>query len=400
MQGVFRKLYMSILATAMILLTSIATTFAWVGMLTSSSLGSFDIDLKVENLDNEYYLTICNTDSTNSGDYGDSVRRIDIQKQIMDNMLIDYSAIDSSDSNAVNNIFSRRALLTPVTTDVNLTKFYMMDNLGSKDKNHILDLHESRLFFKFDVFLSVEAVNSSTTEINANVFFESIEKAFIGSTNEKGELISDIHPFQNLTHPETYDPFNVLPSIPRTGIKVNSASAARLAFAIYDPIKLTDTYDESTSPSNIIIYQGGTKYPTLNDGIYSLGGILPEEYNYAIKRLEQIYKVNLDIDSSATARMNFDREMKEKVIDPITNQEVVNNELFTKPGVPDSTNVNYLGVQPGMVEGVMKPIQTKMKISIYFWFEGWDADCLEFIDRQPVSLAISLSTDKTTTNNS
>ena len=32
-----------------------------------------------------------------------------------------------------------------------------------------------------------------------------------------------------------------------------------------------------------------------------------------------------------------------------------------------------------------------MKVSISFWIEGWDADCYSVLDRNPITLSVSLS---------
>ena len=39
----------------------------------------------------------------------------------------------------------------------------------------------------------------------------------------------------------------------------------------------------------------------------------------------------------------------------------------------------------------MDGVQTKMKISVYLWFEGWDADCLKAIVRRPVTLNLTFT---------
>ena len=61
-----------------------------------------------------------------------------------------------------------------------------------------------------------------------------------------------------------------------------------------------------------------------------------------------------------------------------------NNKIWQSPNAISGTN--YLGVQNG--------VQTKMKVSVYFWYEGFDADCLHLIDLRPTSLGIVLVSDK------
>ena len=370
MQVVFRKLYISILASVMILLTSIATTFAWVGMLTTSSLGSFDINLKVEDLDNEYFLTISSTGR--SDDFSDHIPLKDIQNQIMDNMGIDCSGIIRDNDAAVNNHFGRNAVMTPVTTDKNLTYFKEMEDITAKKTNLI----DSKKYYQFDVYLSVgtNLAVDNDTKINANVFFENIENALSGVVCS-GHLVGE-NPFKDKIFSS---PYTILPTLPRYGMKINSEYAARLAFKIYEPIRIESSYNENSPVKRIVIYQKGTKYPTYNNdtGLYCFGGILPEEYNLAIKEIEKLYGFNLDITNDAQERIEFDKFMTKD-----------NYHVWESPAdndVNDTSGTNYLGIY--------KNVKTKLKISVYFWFEGWDADCLNFIDKQKVDLGISFSTD-------
>ena len=53
-----RRVYMSILTIMLVFATTVATTFAWVGILTYTELGKFDINLGVEDVNNEYRKNI------------------------------------------------------------------------------------------------------------------------------------------------------------------------------------------------------------------------------------------------------------------------------------------------------------------------------------------------------
>ena len=80
-----RKIYMSLFTTLFILLTCVVTTFAWVGIFTTSTLGSFDLNLMVQDpKDGEDYLRISATGEENTFD--EAVALTDIQTQIMSNM--------------------------------------------------------------------------------------------------------------------------------------------------------------------------------------------------------------------------------------------------------------------------------------------------------------------------
>ena len=387
---VFRKMYMSILAAMLVLITTVATTFAWVGMLSTATLGGFTMNLKIEDYDNPYFLTISSYDGTSRSDFGDTVAQIDVQKQILDNMNVDYSYIDYNNPDEMNKFFRRSAMLTPVTTDKNLTRFYAMNNLGRK----ITDLYESNAYFKFDVYLSVDALEGiqSTTEINANVFYDNILDSIVG-TNSTSSLLNG-NPFTAPSYnPSTiYDPLNVLPTFNANNLTINSASAARIAFAIYDPIALTDSYDGKT-PSSIRIYQGGTKTPSKDaNNVYSFGGILPEEYNLAIQELDKIYTIDMKLDNVYIdgetspylgAKDRFDNDVDMEMID-----DLAHKTLWSKATTISGTN--YLGVHN---DGT-KSVQTKMKMTIFFWVEGFDADCFQFIDHKNVDINLTFATDK------
>ena len=92
-----RKVYMSIFTTMFILITCIATTFAWVGMLTTATLGSFDLNIKVvDNEDYDYYLNISTTGQV--GSFSDTVNTNSEQTGCLGggNQLLCQSTIDHS----------------------------------------------------------------------------------------------------------------------------------------------------------------------------------------------------------------------------------------------------------------------------------------------------------------
>ena len=291
-----------------------------------------------------------------------------------------HAGIDVNNSSAINSYFAMKAILKPVTTDKNLSYFKAIGDI----RNRKTELSTSNSYFKFDIYLTVDtyAPISSSTNINANVFFKNIENALSGVICP-GSLANGNH-FKNMSVPSEY---SLLPTLPESGLKINSADATRLAFAIYDPIDIEQQYTTET-PSNYIIYQRGTKYPSYSSasGLYSFGGILPEEYNIAAKEIEKLFGIDSDeLKSRLTAdvleRMESDKLMTQS-----------NYHIWQSPASISGTN--YLGIV-GDVNGYTR---TKMKITVYFWFEGWDADCLNFIDGKTASIGLIFATD--TKNNS
>lgn len=385
-----RKVYMSIFTTLFILITCVATTFAWVGMFTTATLGSFDINLKVVNVDAEYFLTISNSGNANS--FGDRIESVDLKKQILENM--GYNT-DSLLPEGIDSYFSQVAIMEPVTTDSNLTDFYSMTNLSKKSPF----LSKDNRLYKYDLYLSVDTKEGiaglSQTEIdaldiNANVFFDNIADALIG-TNNTGSLV-DSNPFSTIPSNSEY---SCLKNINPQSITINTKNATRLAFQIYEPITMNSSYDGTEIPMNTIIYQGGKQLPSVTNDVYDLGGILPEEYNLALKEINKIYKTNVDldtlyVDTNGNGEIdNFEKSpfigAKERYNNSVDKEMVeANNKIWVAPSTVSGTN--YLGIKDG--------IQTKMKISVYFWYEGYDADCLRLVDFLPTSFEIVLSTDK------
>jgi hypothetical protein len=285
--------------------------------------------------------------------------------------------------------------MEPVTTDSNLSDFYSLTGLKTKTPMLISD----NRYYKFDLYLSVDTkegiASMSQTDIdalniNANVFFENIADALTGTSNS-GSLINPM-PFSSIPSNSVYA---CLRDIDQHNITVNTKNATRVAFQIFEPIAITSLYTGNEIPAKTIIYQGGKQLPNVNNGVYDLGGILPEEYNLALKEINAIYNTQIDLET-LYVDLNVDGEIqdsekvfytgaKDRFLNSKDNEMVEdNNKIWQSPTIVSGTN--YLGVKNG--------IQTKMKVSVYFWYEGFDADCLRLIDFRPTALNISLSTDK------
>ena len=87
MHKVVKKLYISILTSMLVLVTIVATTYAWVGILTYSNFDNISMNLEISDSNRTYQLLISTTGEV--GSYGDSIPYMDVQKAIMD-----YKGID------------------------------------------------------------------------------------------------------------------------------------------------------------------------------------------------------------------------------------------------------------------------------------------------------------------
>ncbi len=79
MRGVSKKMLISILTSVIVMVTMVATTFAWVGIFTYANTETFALNLKTQDLDVNYYLTISATGKSDS--FSDEADMTEIQKK-------------------------------------------------------------------------------------------------------------------------------------------------------------------------------------------------------------------------------------------------------------------------------------------------------------------------------
>ena len=388
MRNMSKKIMISVLTTIFVMFTLFATTYAWVGIFTYSSADEFKMNLKVEDLKQDYFLTISNTGVV--GTFSDSVSNLEIKRQILLNRGISSPFFDvaTASDEDIETLFEREAKLESVTTSIDennrLNEFTRVDY----DTKWKFQMIESKDYYNMDVYLSVDTKEgiTETTEVNSNVFISDIMSTLTG------EIAT--HQFIN------GNPFGELPSDSRSDIlknipvvfNTNSVNAVRFALSIYEPININDSYDNSSVPLKTLIFQGGTQEPSYdnNTDTYNLGGNLPEDYNAALHELLYIRP-----NYNQHARPEFNRyfyDCLDIAVDRGRNElELLEeNSLIWKS--PDTFDNNlYLGVYNGN--------QTKMKITIYFWFEGWDADCLKGISKRSVDFNLKFSAHNDKYNN-
>lgn len=367
-----RKVYMSILTIMLVTVTMFATTYAWVGILTYSHISEFDLNLKTQDLESDYFLSISASGEENT--FSDIANSSVIKEQILLNMGKDLSIIPydkQSDTDmyyqVIDELFDKSNDLYPVTTSKTgmlNNEFYGMDN---KKFNSITN-EKTTHFFRFDLYLSIEAKKEEmlTDDVNAqiDIILPFIEETLQGSRRSIRLGNNFEYPLDNLYALDI--PSNKISN--DQIITVNSASATRLAIAVYDPILRGESYQGTEQPSKLVIYQGGTKTPTYDatTDTYSFGGILPEEYNLAL--VEHKKKYNLGTD-----KLNVPTEM----INRGDLELIEENKVLV-----DGTN--------GF--GIVNGKKTVLKLTVFFWFEGWDSDCFEVINNQNVNINLTLST--------
>ena len=369
-----KKLYISILTSILVLLTTVATTFAWVGVFANSTFENFGFDIKASSLD-EYSIEI----STDGVNFYNELSFSSVQRQILTNF--GYANIDELSDVKVNALYQKLNL--DQCTTVPTVESGKIVSLGTfKD---MFDVPTSK-YIKFDLYLSAKKNYDSGSHSDYSM------DVYLGKGMLRGHKKSYTL-FNHFTYPDNYInpyvelinnnsislPNGIHPILAGTVIKnarVDSSSAARVAFEKYPVVTKghPELYTDSTLPKSALIYQDTYEYPVYSDeGYQSFGAILPDEENLATSyynSTEYIYytaeekKISLPDDLKTTRSVNG--ETPDLVLNSKTNQIIDSNNLNEKIGV-----------------------DSMMKVSVYFWFEGWDADCFPAINHSIVNININ-----------
>ena len=367
-----KKLYISILTSILVLITSVATTFAWVGVFANSTFQEFDIKIKSSSLE-EYGIEISATGE--EGTFSESIDGVIIKRQILTNW--GYNNVDLLDDERVEAIFSTLNMYqctnTPVLKDGKIQKLGQFKTIENNN---------TRNYFKFDIYIAATRYYEGTSGSNflLDVY---LNQGLVTSNVKKYKLNGSV------SYPSSF--INPLINLPDgvngisggdefTTVYVNPASATRVAFEKYEVTTRGNfSYYEGKEPISTIIYSGDSyNYPTYNEitNVHEFGGILPDDYNFAVK-----YYNNYDF--------VFARNGVNSVSVPSSIYNIRGPESNTCDLPLHSTN-NHL-IDPNN-ENEQIGLSKMMKVSVSFWIEGWDADCFSVLDRNPITLSVSLQT--------
>lgn len=346
MHKIFRKVYIGIMTTIFCCITAFTVTYAWLGLLTSSNFESFTIDIEKSNL-NEYTIKL----SLDGVNFSDEIDEISLRKQILinmgvpENLLTDEYAIQDK----FNNIHLAQCTVKP-NSDNTFSEF---TDINDAITNNIL---------KFDLYLSPEKSYESGNDSEYLMDCYLIDSLFEGT-------VCSYTLMNEYTYPSDYvnSKGNITAGTTISTTKIDSSYASRLAIQKYKVVEKgkPEQYSADEKPNDYIIYQGGKDYANYDTktGIYDFGGIIETEYNLSVSYLNHCEKRKLIVPDWAINRGDICfNEENNKIIDSTNSQEQV--------------GVNQM-----------------IKLTFYFWFEGWDPDCFNVINNKPVSLNLSFSTN-------
>ena len=384
-----KKLYISVLTSILVLLTTVATTFAWVGVFANSTFENFTFDVHASKL-RDYNIVLSLTGDEDS--FSSTISFDDIKKTILKN--IGYTDSQLSSKEKINALFVNHRIeqctTVPVLNSTN-DKIVKLGDFKAIKASYDGLFENTKNYYCFDLYITVD----KATDINQSSDF--LLDVFLSQNMLSGNARTKTlyNPFtydENFINPLIASPIpnmNITPIVggqTMNSVKVDSASAARVAFEKYKVVDRghPEQYNSTSSPISTIIYQDSYEYPYIDNdtGVTNLGAILDDEINLATGYWnsfewrfvhQQIFKLSLN-DPEHIAIKNT-RSVNGSVPDVVLSKET--NHLI------DST-----------VESEQISTSKMMKIKVYFWFEGWDADCMGAINNSIVNINLGFMTNK------
>ena len=356
-----KKILFSVSLLGISLLTMVATTFAWVGIASNSVFDEFSIGLRTDNDSGPYGVQLSLSGRT--GTYSESIESDDLRRQILKNLGENPEYIDNASSELINAKFAqfKMSQCTPKKTSVRPEIF--SDNSVQVFED-VLSGDYTTKFIYFDVYASIYVANVSKLDGATASVPLYLRDSLISSDDIGSFKIFNEYTFPNsqIYYDGVYND-SVLRGRTITGnVRVNPASAVRVCVQRYEVMELAGG-GEGT-PIDYTIYQYDDYMPNYDNAndIYSFGGILPEEHNMAYQQFKMAYP---DANISSIPEWQINRN------DTTYKDEGTVGQIAT---ISDGLTIN-----------------TKMKFRIYFWFEGWDADCFDVVDRRIVNINLSFS---------
>ena len=170
-----RKILISIFTIIVVIITTFATTYAWVGILTASSIEQFQLNFKTQEESN-YSLLISTTEDGLFKEALSDEDYIDIKRQILKNMDKNVEMLNNQGIiNEYNNI-----KLEPISIDkgkITSDEFYLINK-------NTLNRIKTKKRLKFDLFLSLDYVGEDAitedTNIIVNLLLDDIQNTLVG----------------------------------------------------------------------------------------------------------------------------------------------------------------------------------------------------------------------------
>ena len=372
MRKAAKRVYISMLMLFLSVIAVGFTTYAWVGIVSSSTFDNFTINLKPnETDDSEYGIQLSLTGKP--GSFSDSIDPTSLRRQLLINCGIDASQYSDE---AVNIQFNRLNLdqctVTRRESAPNaFNQFYTVDNGYAKVTNK---------YFYFDLYIALYRKDGEIepSDNYLDIYLRQVENEngrmeIMDSDSYSTVVLNKIkYPSSNPTNKNILEVgSNGLPlGYTVTGnVKVKTSTSCRLAIQKISPSAIGDVTYKYDDIKKLTVYRTGSETPMYDSAkdTYDFGAVLEKEYNFAYMYHKSLYNSTFDY---LEGYANF-------------------NDVLNRGDIlyEDDGEVNHI------VDASDKCTTEKMaRFRFYFWFEGWDSNCFDVINARNVSINLAFST--------
>ena len=352
------KFFISLMTLIMSIVACITATYAWFKFPTKNWISDISIEVtqgKAVEL------------SIDGSNFSNSLSALDAKKAIVQNYKGYYyeiqndgtSILKDKDGNFVDDsLFDYEDLfkdftLSPVTT-LDGTNFYTRDNL-------VVDRTRKGAYINLPLYakLNAKIVEGDVTDYRPLYLNNATQ--FLGS----GSDIKTIYPTQINSDSISVSPLNDFYEYDENGNSLKVTSNDTVEVNPRDAMRIAFTSDDNSS-----IFE-----PYLGLGSYAVDytNYVPSEHNLG----------SSSIDSTKNAAFTHYNNIVSKNIDPLSfdSYQKIQSKLYHNFNNVDSLNI-------ATINGV-----TPTKFYITVWLEGYDADCLDYLNSKSISINLSFTTD-------
>lgn len=370
-----RKMYFSIIASTLIIITAATTSYAWYSTNQNAAIDRFNLNIYNSNDKDSDELKLSITG--NKDDFHQYLEETDLERAVLFNLIGETETNKLGDGTTsqsklnIKNMFNRMVKLVNATPNLDsnnkpdLTKGFKELNLDDITKTNT-----TTNYISFDLYVGVENDKTYVTE-GTTVYLDS----YIENNEIKNEVCqSEDYMCSLLTNLPSggIDSLTgeTLVSKPMSQFKVNAKNAMRMGYITYSPTEKGVKSDTNVLKQNI--YSLASQDASKTNDVYNFGGLNGDNLGY--NAMLEYYNSIKNVDN-----------YKDLIPDYIKtrNDDYLYGEDTDKEIISKSYNLTTSNM---------------IKVRFYFWLEGWDADCFNTLTGANASFSIYLSTKQNNTS--
>lgn len=370
-----RKMYFSIIASTLIIVTAATTSYAWYSTNQNAVIDRFNLNIYNSNDKDSDELKLSITG--NKDDFHQYLEETDLERAVLFNLIGETETNKLGDGTTnqsklnIKNMFNRMVKLVNATPNLDsnnkpdLTKGFKELNLDDVTKSNT-----TTNYISFDLYVAVENDKTYVTE-GTTVYLDS----YIENNEIKNEVCqSEDYMCSLLTNLPSGGIDSItgetLVSKPMSQFKVNAKNAMRMGYITYSP-----TQKGVKSETNVLkqnIYSLSSQEASKTNDVYNFGGLNGDNSGY--NAMLEYYNSIKNVDNYKDLIPDY---IKTRSDDYLYGEDT-DKEIISKSYNLTTSNM--------------------IKIRFYFWLEGWDADCFNTLTGANASFSIYLSTKQNNTS--